>query len=84
MRYKKLVCLIVCFAAFFIVVGESVLSRPSYSFSDDVFSELPIFPDDFFDIKHLYDSGKINASRLGDEYLQPEMIPNWDFFANKT
>lgn len=82
MRTKTLV-LIICFATFTVAV-ESVLSRPLYSFSDDVFSELPEFPDDFYDIKYLYESGKINATRLDEGYLQPEMLPNWNFFANKT
>ena len=72
------------FSAIFLVVMESGLSRPLYSFSDDVFSELPSFPDDFYDIKNLYDTQRINASRLSDEYLQPELLPNWMFFANKT
>lgn len=83
MKSKILVCIII-FAAVFIVAGESVLSRPVYSFSDDVFSMLPVFPDDFYDIKSLYTSSRINATRLDDSYLQPEMLPNWMFFANKT
>lgn len=84
MKLKNLVLIISLCLTIFLVSCECVLSRPVYSFSDDVFSELPVFPEDFFDIKSLYDTQRINATRLGDEYLQPELLTNWMFFANKT
>jgi hypothetical protein len=57
--------------------------RPSYPFNDDVFALLPSFPHDFFEIKMLFDRGRITASQLGGEYLQPELIPTWGFFSER-
>ena len=56
-------------------------NRPNYSFSDEVFKELPEFPEDFFDVKDLFASQEITASQLGRSYYQPELIPSWDYWA---
>ena len=68
------------------IIAASVVSsdRPSYSFSDDVFNELPSFPDDFDSIKSVFTSQKIQASQLSESYLQPEILPTWDFFAERV
>ena len=63
--------------------------RPCYSYSDDVFKELPVFPDDFYIIKELVDTQQIMPYRLNNSYyLQPEILPSWGFcsetYYNKT
>lgn len=66
------------------VLLGSVSGRPLYSFSDDVFSELPEFPEDFFEVKILFDTQRITAWHLGEEYLQPELIPLWDYWSEEV
>lgn len=58
--------------------------RPTYEFSDNVFSELPPFPEDFFEIKTLLSQQRITAWQFGEEYLQPELLPGWTYWSNKT
>ena len=58
--------------------------RQQYDFDDDVFSGLPSFPCDFEDVKTLYQQGKIEARQLGSEYLQPELIPTWNYWADRV
>lgn len=60
--------------------------RPNcYNFSYSVFERLPVFPEDFWLKKQLFDSQRIQADRLTSEYfLQPEIMPNWFDWANKT
>lgn len=58
--------------------------RPSYPIDDEVFALLPSFPNDFFEIKTLFEQGSISALRLGDEYLQPELIPTWDYYSERV
>lgn len=58
--------------------------RPDYPFSDDVFSELPPFPEDFWDISSLFVNQQISAWHLGDAYLQPELIPTWDYWSTEV
>jgi len=56
--------------------------RPQYSFFDDVFKELPSFPEDFFEIKHLIETQQIMPHQLNSSYyLQPEILPNWNYCA---
>jgi len=58
--------------------------RPLYYFGYEPFKELSSFPEDFWIRKHLFDTQQIFAERLTDEYLQPEIIPGWFFWCNKT
>jgi len=52
--------------------------RPQYSFSYELFKELLPFPEDFFQIKTLFDTQRILASKLDKEYFQPELLPTWN------
>ena len=75
-------------AVFMFLLGNGLVyaedtDRPGYPFDDEVFALLPEFPDDFFEIKILFDRGSIGASHLSDEYLQPELIPNWEYWSNR-
>lgn len=63
------------------IVGTSLADRPDYPFSDDVFSELEPFPDDFYDIKTLFATQMITASHLSSSYYQPELLPLWNITA---
>jgi len=63
--------------------------RPQYFFSKDVFENLPEFPEDFYEIKHLFETQQITAEQLGEEYyMQPEILPSWEYcseqFYNKS
>jgi hypothetical protein len=64
--------------------------RPQYSFSFDVFKDLPPFPQDFWSIKKLFDTQEIFASYLVKDYFQPEILPTWNstfikiYSTNKT
>ena len=79
--YKTIILLI--FSTFLLVStitsGEEDY-RPHYYFSDDVFQELPSFPNDFFMIKHMVDTQQIMPYRLNESYyLQPEILPCWNY-----
>jgi len=58
--------------------------RQTYDFDEDVFNGLPKLPCDFYSIKTLYEQGKIEARHLGPDYLQPELIPTWNYWANRV
>ena len=68
----------------------AIAERPHYNFSDSVFEDLPPFPDDFYQVKHLFDTQKILASQLSEDYYQPELLPTWNticdriYSSNKT
>lgn len=81
MKHKYILLLSVA-----LILTGSVVSgvRPSYSFGDDVFSELPSFPDDFYSVKTIYTSQKIMASQLNESYLQPEILPTWGYYAKRV
>jgi len=79
---KKLIIIIITIMLFSTTVLAN--SRPDYSFSDEVFKELPDFPSDFFDIKDLFSYQSITAEHLGEDYYQPELLPNWDYWAEKV
>ncbi len=74
------------FSVFFILVSPITLSaRPHYSFCSCVFSNLPEYPEDFIEIKNLFNSGKLDIHRLSPAYYtQPEFYPNWNSIANIT
>jgi len=61
-------------------------NRPKYQFSDEVFKNLPPYPEDLPEIRELYATQKLtDYSRLPPEYyLQPEFYPGWFATANKT
>ena len=61
-----------------------VADRPQYSFSDDVFKDLPTFPSDFYEVKQLFATQSINAKQLGTNYYQPELLTSWDYWADKV
>lgn len=67
-----------------LISGYVTADRPSYNFSDDVFDDLPTFPDDFFEIKDLFITQRITAWHLGEEYLQPELIPQWEYWSEEV
>ncbi len=59
--------------------------RPVYNFSYDVFRELPKVPQDFWVKQRMMNYSEIDPSRFTEEYyLQPEMIPYWESWANRT
>lgn len=60
--------------------------RPQYSFSDEVFKNLPPYPLDLPEIRHLYATQTLkDYDRLTPEYyLQPEFYPGWFDICNKT
>ncbi|RLJ05178.1 MAG: hypothetical protein DRP18_03695 [Candidatus Aenigmatarchaeota archaeon] len=60
--------------------------RPHYSFSDEVFKNLPPYPPDLPEIRHLYATQTLqDYDRLTPEYyLQPEFYPGWFSICNKT
>ncbi len=52
--------------------------RPTYSFDNEVFSELPYYPEDLEEIKSLFRDNKISIEQLSENYyLQPEFYPTW-------
>ena len=57
--------------------------RPAYGFSDDVFAHLPDFPDDFYEVKLLFETQQITAEQLSREYYQPEMLPGWIYWHDR-
>ena len=65
----------------FIVLFISPLvsaTRPDYSFSSDVFDNLPPYPDDLLEIRDLFAQNRINVTQLSSQYyLQPEFYPGW-------
>jgi len=79
---SKIIVLI--FLSFLLFSFNVESSRPVYSFSDDVFSELPEYPSDFDEITSLYRSQKIKASQLSIDYLQPEILPSWSYYAERV
>jgi len=81
---KKARFIIICFILFSSSISIVVADRPSYSFSDDVFSDLPPFPDDFFEIRKIFLDQGIMASQFGEGYLQPEMLETWDYWAERV
>ena len=88
--YRNSIIAILLLLATFTVTSEAVVIvvsasdyRPQYNFSDDVFKEIPVFPDDFWIKKQLFDTQQIVAEQLTPEYyLQPELYPGWDYFKN--
>ena len=81
MKLKYILLLsVVLISTVSIVSGD----RPTYNFSDEVFSELPSFPDDFYSVKTIYTSQKIMASQLNESYLQPEILPTWGYYAERV
>lgn len=58
--------------------------RPDYPFSDEVFEELPPFPEDFYEINSLFLNRDITAWHLGEDYLQPELIDTWDYWSTEV
>jgi len=71
--------------ALLLIVPNIVLAdRPKYSFSDDIFNDIETFPDDFFSIKHLFEMQSITAKQLNSSYYQPEILPGWDYWCNRT
>ena len=58
--------------------------RQTYDFDQDVFNGLPSLPCDFYDVKTLYEQNKIEARQLGPDYLQPELIPTWTYWAERV
>lgn len=65
-----------------LIPSIALADRPDYSFSDDVFSELEPFPDDFWEIERLFSSQSIRASQLNESYFQPEILPTWSDICN--
>ena len=61
-------------------------NRPQYPFSDEVFKNLPPYPPDLPEIRHLYATQTLqDYDRLTPEYyLQPEFYPWWFGICNKT
>ena len=58
--------------------------RPKYTFSYDVFKELPSYPMDFTLRKNLFRTQEITARQLTPAYyLQPELLPGWDDWHDK-
>lgn len=58
--------------------------RPLYNFTYDVFKYLPPFPKDFYAKEQLFSTQQITASRLTDEYLQPEILPSWSYLCERA
>ena len=87
---KKKIQKSILFYFFLLVLTINVSAeRPNYSYSETVFENLPEFPNDFYEIKELFETQQITAEQLGKEYyLQPELYPSWDFcselYYNKT
>jgi len=61
-------------------------NRPIYPFSEKVFEDLPPYPPDLPEIRHLYATQTLqDYDRLTPEYyLQPEFYPWWFDICNKT
>ena len=58
--------------------------RPEYPYSDETFEELPAFPQDFYEIRQLFLTQQIPASRLNKSYyMQPEILTSWDYCSEK-
>lgn len=66
-----------------LISGITLADRPDYSFSHDVFQELPPFPHDFWEIEGLLSSQSIMASQLNESYFQPEILPGWKYWAER-
>jgi hypothetical protein len=66
---------------FFLSPNVIANDRPHYSFSDNVFDDLPDFPSDFYMVKTLFEDGVVTAWQISDQYLQPELIPRWDYWS---
>lgn len=80
--YVPIIICIVILCSPIVMADDSY--RPDYPFDDAVFSELPPFPEDFWDIKTLFVNQQISAWHIGDAYLQPELIPNWDYWSTEV
>lgn len=67
------------------IVGMSVVAadRPFYGFSDEVFACLPDFPDDFYEVKVLFETQQVTAKQLNEKYYQPEMLPGWGYWHDR-
>ena len=69
-----------------LIITSTIVSadhRPNYSFDNSVFDDLPVFPEDFYEIKSLFETSKITAWKMGEEYLQPELIPRWNYWSKE-
>lgn len=65
-----------------LIPSIALADRPDYSFSDDIFSELEPFPNDFWEIERLFSTQSIMASQLNESYFQPEILPSWNEICN--
>jgi len=52
--------------------------RLQYNFSYEVFKDLEPFPEDFYEIKSLFETQQITASKLTKSYYQPEVLQSWN------
>ena len=75
---------IIIISIILLIPGIVLADRPDYSFSDNVFSELEPFPDNFYEIEGLLSSQSIMASQLNKSYYQPEILPMWDYWSEKV
>jgi len=82
MKWSTYVILIILILPITVVADSN--SRPDYSFSDSVFQELPAFPTDFWEIERLYATQSITAEQLGEAYYQPELLPGWEYWADRA
>jgi len=64
------------------ISAVAIAERPHYNFSSSVFEDLPSFPGDFYQVKHLLDTQQILASQLSEDYYQPELLPSWNTICN--
>jgi len=76
MLNKILITLII-----FTILASSIVvaDRPDYDYTYDPFMYLEPFPDDFYEIKELFDTQRVTATHLSENYYQPELIPGWQY-----
>ena len=76
MLNKILITLII-----FTILASSIVvaDRPDYDYTYDPFMYLEPFPDDFYEIKELFDTQRVTATHLSEKYYQPELIPGWQY-----
>jgi len=83
-RYKLVLMLfmVIILSPQLVYANETNDYRPEYSFSKDIFQNLPPFPYDFFEVKELFLTQQVMVSQLNESYyLQPEILTSWDFCA---
>jgi len=67
-----------------ILLPAAAADRPDYEFPDQVFEDLPEYPDDLIEIRDLFIENKINITHIPPEYyLQPEFYTSWEGVCNR-